>query len=183
MNCFLIHVYLLVSLKFSCLLPNLASQRPVLRGNTSRASFLQTKHSCHLCPPYLPMRGISPPLQVNFHVLPLKPSNCFSFCDNVFSSWGVKSWDCCLPYYWSSRLASFILLVILIFQKSWFDHYFQKGKKFKKRKGTPPRYVNVWSAPVDSVSHGLWKQRMGGVSQFYKSKNEKRLRPNISEPL
>src|SRR3954454_4165304 len=90
MNCFLIPVYFLVSLKFLCLLSSLASQRPVLRGNTSHTSKLQAKYSCHLCPPYLPICGISSPLQVNFRVLPLKSSNCFSLCDDVFSSWRSK---------------------------------------------------------------------------------------------
>src|SRR5664279_5706698 len=33
----------------------------------------------HKCPPNLPIRGISPPLQVNSHVLPLKPSKLFLF--------------------------------------------------------------------------------------------------------
>src|SRR3954470_20698229 len=38
------------------------------------------------CPPYLPICGISPPLQVNFHVLPLKPSNFFSFLCHCFQA-------------------------------------------------------------------------------------------------
>jgi hypothetical protein len=33
---------------------------------------------------------------------------------------------------------------------------FQKGKKKKrKKKGTPPWYVNVGGHPMESVSHGL----------------------------
>ena len=122
------------------------------------------KYSCHPCPPYLPICGISSPLQVNFHVLPLKPSNCFSLCDNVFSSWRSKKLG----------LLSSILLGTQTCELHLACHFnFSKRAGVtttSKRKGTPPRNVNVWSAPEDSVSHGLWKQRMGGVSQFYKSK-------------
>jgi hypothetical protein len=32
---------------------------------------------------------------------------------------------------------------------------FQKKEKRKKKKGTPPRYVNVGGHPMESVSHGL----------------------------
>ena len=43
--------------QLSCLLPRLASQKPVLRRHTSHVSkILWTQHFCHLCPPYLPSR-------------------------------------------------------------------------------------------------------------------------------
>jgi hypothetical protein len=48
---------------------------------------------------------------------------------------------------------------------------FQKEKKAKKRKkkGTPPWYVNVGGHPMESVSHGLRKEKMwGGVPSFIK---------------
>jgi hypothetical protein len=44
------------------------------------------------------MHGIFKPFQVNFHVLPFKkPSKYFSFCDNIFSSWGRSGRICYLP--------------------------------------------------------------------------------------
>jgi hypothetical protein len=48
---------------------------------------------------------------------------------------------------------------------------FQKEKKREKRKkkGTHPWYVNVGGHPMESVSHGLRKEkRWGGVSSFIK---------------
>jgi hypothetical protein len=78
------------------------------------------------------MHGICKPFQVNFHVLPIKkPSKHFPFCDTVFSSWGRSGRIYYLPY-------------CLI----------PKRKK-KKKKGTPPWYVNVGGHPMESVSHGL----------------------------
>jgi hypothetical protein len=51
-------------------------------------------------------------------------------------------------------------------QESWSDQYNFKKKKMKK--GTPPMVWDCWQAPEDSVSHGLWKERWGGVPNFYK---------------
>ena len=47
---------------------------------------------------------------------------------------------------------------------------FQKEKKEKKKKkGTPPWYVNIGGHPMESVSHGLRKEkRWGGVPSFIK---------------
>jgi hypothetical protein len=41
---------------------------------------------------------------------------------------------------------------------------FQKKRK-KKKKGTPPWYVNVGGHPMESVSHGLWKEKGGEECQ------------------
>jgi hypothetical protein len=49
--------------------------------------------------------------------------------------------------------------------------YSKKRKKEEKRmkKGTPPWYVNVGGHPMESVSHGLRKEkRWGGVPSFKK---------------
>jgi hypothetical protein len=54
------------------------------------------------------------------------------------------------------RLGSFICLS-LILQGSWSDHYNLKRKK----KSTPPRYVKVGGNPMESVSHGLRKEKGG----------------------
>jgi hypothetical protein len=45
----------------------------------------------------------------------------------------------------------------------------KKKKKKRKKKGTPPWYVNVGGHPMESVSHGLRKEkRWGGVPSFIK---------------
>jgi hypothetical protein len=59
------------------------------------------------------------------------PSKYFSFCDTVFSSWGHSGQICYLPY------------------------CFIPKKREKKKKDTPPWYVNVGGHPMESVSHGL----------------------------
>jgi hypothetical protein len=83
------------------------------------------------------MHGISKPFQVNFHVLPFKkPSKHFSFCDTIFSSWGCSGRICYLPY------------------------CFIPKRKNEKKKGSPPWYVNVGGHPMESVSHGLRKEKM-----------------------
>jgi hypothetical protein len=58
---------------------------------------------------------------------------------------------------------------------------FQKEKKEKrKKKGTPPWYVNVDGHPMESVSHGLRKEkRWGGVPSFIKEHQS----PNLSQKL
>jgi hypothetical protein len=80
-------------------------------------------------------------------VLPFKkPSKYFSFCDTVFSSWGRSGRICYLPYC-----------------------LFQKQEKKKEKKGTPPWYVNVGGHPMDSVSHGLRKEKkVGRSAKLYK---------------
>jgi hypothetical protein len=43
------------------------------------------------------------------------------------------------------------------------------SKKEKRKKGTPPWYVNVGGHPMESVSHGSRKEkRRGGVPSFIK---------------
>jgi hypothetical protein len=64
------------------------------------------------------------------------------------------------------RLGSFICSS-LILHESWSDHYNLILKR--KKKGTPPRYVNVGGHSLESVSHGLRKEkRWGGVPKLYK---------------
>ena len=48
------------------LLPSLASQKPVLRGYSSRASTPLNQNLCHLCPPYLPISIIAIPSKFMF---------------------------------------------------------------------------------------------------------------------
>jgi hypothetical protein len=46
---------------------------------------------------------------------------------------------------------------------------YSKKKKKRKKKGTPLWYVNVGEHPMESVSHGLRKEKMwGGVPSFIK---------------
>jgi hypothetical protein len=51
------------------------------------------------------------------------------------------------------RLACFICSS-LIWQGSWSDHYNKKKRK-RKEKGTPPWFVKVGGHPMELVSHGL----------------------------
>jgi hypothetical protein len=63
------------------------------------------------------------------------------------------------------RLGSFICSS-LILQGSWSDHCNLILKRKKKR--TPPWYVKVGGHPMESVSHGLRKEkRWGGVPKLY----------------
>jgi hypothetical protein len=123
------------------LLPSLASQKLVLRGNTSRASNSQK-------PSYFKESTLNSyawhfePFQVNFHVLPLKPSNTSHFVtlflahEDVVVGFVIFHTKLSTP-----RLACFICSS-LILQESWSDHYNFK-KKRKRKKGTPPWYENV----------------------------------------
>jgi hypothetical protein len=52
-------------------------------------------------------------------------------------------------------------------QESWSDHC-NLNKKKRKKEGTPPWYVKVGGHPKDSVSHGLLKEKCGGVPNFIK---------------
>jgi hypothetical protein len=60
------------------------------------------------------------------------------------------------------RLGSFICSS-LILQGSWSDHYNLILKR-KRKKGTPPWYVKVGGHPIESVSHGLRKEKKVGRS-------------------
>jgi hypothetical protein len=44
----------------------------------------------------------------------------------------------------------------------------RKKKKKRKKKGTPPWNVNVGGHPMESVSHGLRKEKGGEECQVYK---------------
>jgi hypothetical protein len=56
------------------------------------------------------------------------------------------------------RFACFIFSS-LILQGSWSDHCNLNLKK-EKKKGTPPWYVKVGGHPMESVSHGLRKEKV-----------------------
>jgi hypothetical protein len=43
--------------------------------------------------------------------------------------------------------------------------YSKMKKKKKRKKGTPPWYVNVGGHPMESVSHGLIKEKCGEECQ------------------
>jgi hypothetical protein len=65
------------------------------------------------------------------------------------------------------RLGSFIYSS-LILQGSQSDRY-NLNLKRKEKKSTPPWYVKVGGHPMESVSHGLKKEkRWGGVPKLYK---------------
>jgi hypothetical protein len=76
------------------------------------------------------------------------PSKYFSFCDTVFSSWGRSGRISYLPY--------------CLFQK-------EKKEKKRRKKCTRPWYVNVGGHPMESVSHGLRKEKkVGRSAKLYK---------------
>jgi hypothetical protein len=66
------------------------------------------------------------------------------------------------------RLGSFICSS-LILQGIWLDHCNLKRKGKKKR--TPPWYVKVGGHPMESVSHGLRKEKRWGGVQAIKEHN------------
>jgi hypothetical protein len=68
------------------------------------------------------------------------------------------------------RLACFICSS-LILQGSWSDHCNPKKKRKRKEKGTPPWYVKVGGHPMESVSHGLRKEKGGEECQAIKGHN------------
>jgi hypothetical protein len=61
----------------------------------------------------------------------------------------------------------------------WSDHC--NLKKKRKEKGTPPWYVKVGGHPMKSVSHGLRKEKWGGVPSYKRAQLCQLI--NISEPL
>jgi hypothetical protein len=71
----------------------------------------------------------------------------------------------------------------LILQGSWSDHCNLISKK-KKKKSTPPWYVKVGGHPMESVSHGLRKEKKGGeeCQRFIKEHQCAKISKN-SEPL
>ena len=72
-HCLVNYICLHLSTLLVCYKPLLA-KNPVLSMITTRASKPEPK-TFHKCPPYLPICGISPPLQVNFSCATFKPSN------------------------------------------------------------------------------------------------------------
>jgi hypothetical protein len=51
-------------------------------------------------------------------------------------------------------------LLVIDLQESWSDH--NNLKKKRKKKSTPPWFVKVGGHPMESVSHGLRKEKKGG---------------------
>jgi hypothetical protein len=107
------------------------------------------------------------PFQVNFHVLPFKnPSNTSHFVplflahEDVVDGFVIFHTKLSTP-----QLGSFIFSS-LILQGSWSDHY--NLKKKKNEKSTPPWYVKVGRHPMESVSHGLRKEKGGEECQAIK---------------
>ena len=67
-------------------LPVSCQPSPVLSMSSTRASNYQKPKVCQMCPPYLPICGISPPLQVNFSCATFKLFKIviIPFCVNVY---------------------------------------------------------------------------------------------------
>jgi hypothetical protein len=108
------------------------------------------------------MHGICKPFQVNFHVLPLKKLSTTSHFVPLFLADGDVVVGIAIFHIKLStpRLGSFICSS-LILHESWSNHCNLNSKKEKKQ-GTPPWYVNIGGHPIESVSHGLRKEKKGG---------------------
>jgi hypothetical protein len=144
-----------------CLLPNLASQKPVLSMTSTRASNYQK-------PSYF-QRVHHKFLFMVFQAIPSKfscatfqkPSNTSHFVqlflahEDVVDGFVIFHTKLSTP-----RLGSFICSS-LILQGSWSDHY---NLKKKEKRALLQRNVKVGRHPMESVSHGLRKEkRWGGV--------------------
>jgi hypothetical protein len=79
------------------------------------------------------------------------------------------------------RLGSFICSS-LILQGNWSDHCNLILKK-KRKKGTPPWYVNVGGHPMESVSHALRKEKGGKERQNFIKEHQCAKFSKNSEPL
>jgi hypothetical protein len=117
------------------------------------------------------------PFQVNFHVLHFETFKYFSFCAIVFSSWGRSGQFAIFYIELSTPWLTCFICSSLILQGSWSDHC-----NLNKKKGTPPWYVKVGGHPMELVSHGLWKEKWGGVPSFIKEHKCAKFLENL-EPL
>jgi hypothetical protein len=95
-----------------------------------------------------------------------KPSNTSRFVPLFLAHEDVVVWFVIFHTKLSTpQLGSFICSS-LILQGSWSDHC--NLKKREKEKGTPPWYVKVGGHPMESVSHGLRKEKGGEEFQAIK---------------
>jgi hypothetical protein len=79
------------------------------------------------------------------------------------------------------RLSSFICSS-LILQGSWSDHCNLNLKK-KRKNRTPPWYVKVGGNPMESVSHGLRKEKGGEECQSFIKEQQCAKFSKNSEPI
>jgi hypothetical protein len=122
------------------------------------------------------MHSICKPFQVNFHVLPFKTFNYLSFCAIVLAHGDVVVGIAIFHIKLSTpRLGSFICSS-LILQGSWSDHY---NLILKRKKGALlQRNVKVGGHPMESVSHGLRKEKGGEECQSFRKEHHV---PNFKE--
>jgi hypothetical protein len=95
------------------------------------------------------------PFQVNFHVLPLKPSNTSHFVTPFLAHEDVVVGFVIFHTKLSTPLLECLICSSLILQESWSDHY-----NFKKKKGTPPWYEIVGRHP--RIRLAMVCERKGG---------------------
>jgi hypothetical protein len=129
-------------MQFLCLLPSLASQRPVLRGNTSRASKSQSQVTSKEST-INSYAWYFKPFQVNFPRATFqKPSNTSHFVplflahEDKVDGFVIFHTKLSTP-----RLGSFICSS-LILQGSWSDHY-----NLEKKKKHSSMVCESWSTP------------------------------------
>jgi hypothetical protein len=125
-----------------CLLPNLASQKPVLRGNTFRASKYQK-------PSYFQESTINSyawyfkPFQVISCATFQKPSNTSHFVPLFLAHEDIVDGFVIFHTKLSAlRLGSFICSSLI-----WQGQTIIIAKRKRKKKGTPPTECESWSAP------------------------------------
>jgi hypothetical protein len=62
-------------------------------------------------------------------------------------------------------MVGFAIFHIVLFQIKRREEKRKEKKRKEKKKGTPPWYVNVGGHPMESVSHGLRKEKGGEECQ------------------
>jgi hypothetical protein len=108
-----------------------------------------------------------------------KPSNTSHFVTQFLSHEDVVVGFAIFHIELSTPWLACFICSSLILQGRWSDHYnLKKGKE----KGTPPWYVKVGGHPMESVSHGLWKEKWGVVPNFIKEHKYANFSKNL-EPL
>jgi hypothetical protein len=93
------------------------------------------------------MHGICKPFQVNFHVLPFKNLQNTSRFVTLFSAHG-------------DVVVGFAIFHIVLFQK--------EKKEKKRKKGTPPWYVNVGGHPMNRLAMVCERKNGRRSAKLYK---------------
>ena len=129
-------------------------------------AFICTKRECSLCiqllkpklcqmsPPYLPISDISMPFQVNLHVPTLIFKIIFRFvCP--YRSWSGRGWP--IFSILGVLFSRWVFIHLSLHERVAGNRDAQSHNEIKNNNNKIPWKVLVWRAPVDTASHGLWK--------------------------